>query len=329
MSQEEFDMQAAVATIGGDLFGGSDDVGGGDDTPELDVKLPVTDTPATEVTEIPATTEVETAPAATAVTPPKTWRKEALAEWDKLSPTVQAEVAKREEDMFRGLEGYRADATFGKSVNQALAPFIPILQQYNIDPIAQISGLMQAHHTLALGTPEAKTALFQKLAHDYGVQIGAPVESEGFVDPQVKSLIDRVEALQSKLSRYETTQHATEVEKAQGEITSFMSDPANVYAKDLVNDMSRLLTKGEAKDLKDAYEKAMWLNPEVREKEVTRRNNEAQTQTRAKAQEAAAKAKAAAAANLRTTAKDASSTAPLGTMDDTLSKAYADIMKRG
>jgi hypothetical protein len=73
----------------------------------------------------------------------------------------------------------------------------------------------------------------------------------------------------------------------------------------------------------------MWLNPEVREKEVTRRNNEAQTQTRAKAQEAAAKAKAAAAANLRTTAKDASSTAPLGTMDDTLSKAYADIMKRG
>lgn len=332
MSQE-FDIQAAVDSIGSDLFGDSD-AGGVDlevsDKPE--VKAPeVTATETTTETPEVATTETET-PATTpepTSTVPKTWRKEAAAEWDKLPPTVKAEVIKREEDMFRGLEGYKASASFGESVNKALAPFMQTLRQYNIDPVAQISGLMQAHHTLAFADPQTKLNFLHKVAADYGIQLQAPAAQEsGFVDPEVSSLKETVKTLESKLSNYENFQRTSEMEKAQTEIQAFMQDPANVYAQDLVNDMASLLQTNQAKNLKEAYEKAMWLNPAVREKEVTRRNAETQAQNSAKAQEAAARAKAAAAANVTTTTKIASSTAPLGSIDDTLRDTLSSINNR-
>ena len=48
---------------------------------------------------------------------------------------MRAEVHRREEDMFRGLEAYKADAGIGKTFKSAISQYLPTLQQHGIDPI--------------------------------------------------------------------------------------------------------------------------------------------------------------------------------------------------
>lgn len=88
---------------------------------------------------------------------------------------------------------------------------------------------------------------------------------------------------------------------------------------------------GVAQDLKDAYDKAIWLNPAVREKEVARQA--AARQEKSSADEAARieAAKRASATNVRTqprpaTAKDDTST---GAMEDTIAEQMRNIRSRG
>lgn len=263
--------------------------------------------------------------------PPKTWRKEAAAAWAQVPAEARAEILKREEDMFKGLEAYKADATFGKSLKGAMAPYLPMLQQYNIDPVQQVQALMTAHYTLATGNPAQKTAFFQQLARDYGVDLGqlaAPGEAP-YVDPAVKALQTELQGVKSQLSAAE---QARQLEVRQGlekQIEAFAVDPANAHFNEVANDMAVLLEKGVCETLQEAYDRAVWSNPAVRAKELSRQQADAAKKA---ADEAAAKAEAArksTAANVRTSAKSGSAAAPLGSMDDTLAETLAAIKARG
>ena len=263
----------------------------------------------------------DTGPAA-----PKTWRPDAAAKWAALPPEVRAEVAKREEDMFRGLETYKVDANFGKSVQSALAPYLPTLRQHNIDPVAQISGLMRAHYTLATGSPEQKQAYFASLAKDYGILL--PGEEAPYIDPAVAELQTQLRTLQSQLQSREQEEQTTRTTKLRGEIDSFATDPAHPYFDEVANDIAGLIKSGTAKDLADAYDKAVWANPTTRAKEQARMTTEAAAKAKKEAGEKAAAAKRAASANVRSSSKPAGGTTPLGSIDDTLSAALAGIKAR-
>lgn len=278
-----------------------------------------------------APAESVTDPAAAGVEPPKTWRKEAAATWAALPPEAKAEILKREEDIFKGIEAYKADAGFGKSLKGVLAPYMPTLQQYNIDPVAQVQQLMNAHYTLALGTPQQKAQLFQQLARDYQIDLGqlVPPDEAPYIDPAVKDLQSQLQAVKSQLSSAEQARFTEVKQTLEKQINTFAQDPANIHFNEVANDMAVLLEKGVCKTLPEAYERAVWMNPAVRAKEVTRQ----QAETAKKAQEEAA-AKAAAArkatgANVRTSAKSGSAAAPLGSIDDTLAEALAAIKARG
>lgn len=272
----------------------------------------------------PATGDAATQQGAAAPAVPRTWRPEAAAKWAALPPEVQQEVLKREEDMFKGIEAYKTDANFGKSLKGVLDPYMPVLRQYNIDPAQQIAGLMQTHHTLALGTPEQKTALFQKLAQQYGVQLGGEAP---YVDPQVAALQQELRGLQSRLQGREQQEANVQREKLQSELNAFAADPAHPYFDEVANDIAAQLRAG-AKDLAEAYERAVWANPVTRAKEQSRLTAEQTAKAQREAEERAAAARKATSANVKSKAKAASGTAPLGSIDDTLNAAFADIKSR-
>lgn len=280
------------------------------------------------ITETPA--GGEPAPVAEpAASVPKTWRKEAAEQWATLPPAVKAEVLKREEDMFRGLEAYKADAAIGRSMKSVLDPYAPILQQYNIDPAQQVASLMQAHHTLALGTPQQKAELFQQLAADYGVNLGelasaAPV----FVDPAVQALQSQVQLLQSTLTARERAEQQTRMATITSEIEAFAANPAHAHFDTVANDIAALLKSGTAKTLAEAYEKAVWANPMTRQKEIARQQTEAVEKQRAQTAERAQAAKRASAAVVHAKPRSVSGTAPAGSMEDTMRETLAAINAR-
>ena len=319
------DLSAAGESISADLFGsstGGDGNGSGTDDVNLDDDAGTGD-PAT--TGTPPTKEGEPAPAATGLQAPKTWRPEAAAKFATLPPEVQQEVLKREEDIFKGLEGYKADASIGKALKGVVQPYMHIFQAQGVDPIQQVSGLMRAHVALATGTPEQKQQFFQHLAKEYDVDLGGEAP---YVDPQVAGLQKQLSDLQSRLNGREQHEANEARSKLQAEIDSFASDPAHQYFDEVANDIAGLLRSGAAKDLKDAYDKAIWANPITRAKEQARLTAEAEAKAKAEAAERAKQARMATGANVKSSAKAASGTAPLGSIDDTLNAALANIKSR-
>lgn len=327
----DFDLAGAGDSISADLFGtsGGDDNGGSaddvnlDDNGGTDAGTAAATPPAAGT---PPAKEGETGtPAATGLQAPKTWRPEAAAKFATLPPEVQQEVLKREEDIFKGLEGYKADASIGKALKGVVQPYMHIFQAQGVDPIQQVSGLMRAHVALATGTPEQKQQFFQHLAKEYDVDLGGEAP---YVDPQVAGLRKQLSDLQSRLNGREQHEANEARSKLQAEIDSFASDPAHQYFDEVANDIAGLLRSGAAKDLKDAYDKAIWANPITRAKEQARLTAEAEAKAKAEAAERAKQARKATGANVKSSAKAASGTAPLGSIDDTLNAALANIKSR-
>lgn len=330
----EFDMDNAVAEIGSGLgFGDSPD--SGSDDVELDVAAPVAaDESATETPAEPvADAEQPTVAAEPADAPPKTWRKEASAHWAALPSEIKAEVLKRESDIFQGLETYKVDAGYGKSVKAVVAPYEAILKANNMDPVQTIGGLMNSHYLLATGTPQQKAELFQRIAKDYNVDLAQfapqPAGDAPYIDPTVAALQKQLQTVQSQLdvtAQTQLAQRRAEVTKA---VDAFATDTKNVYWAEVANDMAALLAKGTAGTMQEAYDKAVWLNPVTRAKEIARTTAEANAKAAAETAAKLAKVKAATAANVRTKARTGSAATPLGSLDDTLEASLADIRSRG
>ena len=326
-AERSFDMESALESIATDLNFTEDA-----DKPAsfpAEPGAPPVETGSPDNSKAPETTppgtpvQPETPPAVESA-PPKTWRPEAAKSWDQVPAPAQAEILKREEDMFKGLETYKADATIGKVMKDIVAPYIPMLQAKNIDPVQQIRSLLHSHHTLEGGTIEQKTAVLHKLAEAYGVSLGeAP-----YMDPQVQTLNKTIDELRSRLDINDNRVAETVKANLKKEVDTFAQDPAHPYFDEVATDIATLIRTKAASNLDEAYEKAIWMNPGTRAKETARLTAEAAT----KAQETSAeKAKAAAkatSANVKTSKKSGSGTAPVGSMDDTLNETLGLIKSR-
>lgn len=321
--QEEFDLGGAMDAVAAEM----EEASGGEAS-----EVPATKTTAADTAAALAEDSAPTTEAATASAPPdgapKTWRPEAAAEWSKLPPTVQAEIRKREEDMFKGLEGYRAEATIGKALKDTIAPYIPVLREAGLEPMRTIQGLLHSHVTLSQGTPEQKAGMFKKLAEVYGVNLdgGDPP----YVDPTVQALQDKIAQLEGRVSGHDQrTQEAIKVQLSQ-EITAFASAPENIYFDEVATDIAQLLRSKAATTLKEAYDLAVFRNPVVRAKELARLTAESNAKATAETEAAAKKAREAMSVNVRTNqARTTSGTAPTGSMEDTMAETLAAIKSRG
>ena len=332
----EMDMDAAVADISEDLglVEDSGDSGDSDSTEaksETSTQKPdekaeksakTSETSEERSDEKSSDTESTTSDSKPA---PRTWRAEAAAEWDKLSPTVQAEILKREEDVFKGIESYKADANFGKMMATAVKPFASVMQQYGVNPAQQVNALLNAHYTLALGSPAEKMAILNRMITDYKIDVNAEAP---YVDPEVKALREELRTLKSSVQGVNQQREAEVRNGLMQQIETFSKDPAHADFDLVANDIAALLQSGRADSLQAAYDQAIWLNPVTRAKQLERETNAKAAQAKKETEARIAAAKKATAANVTTRPKSASAAAPLGSMDDTLEAVLANIKSR-
>lgn len=340
------EMASAVDSISGDLFP-SEEPKNESSTPEADAgessaaapavvaEAAPEPAPAAEVKPEQAAMPAPPTPPASAApdlnVAPKTWRPEAAAEWAALPEKARAEIVKREEDMYRGLEAYREDAGFGKTVKQVLNPYLPTMKQYGVDPMQQVDAMMRAHHTLAFGTPEQKQGLLRQIIADYRLDATALANEAAdapYIDPAVRGLQSELQSVKSKIEQSERQAFEAKRTETVREIERFYADPKNPYAAEVSDEMASLIQSGKYSSLADAYQAAIWLNPGVRAKELARLDTERQSAARKTAEEEAARAKKALEANVRSSTKRASQTAATGSLDDTLKEAYQAIQSR-
>lgn len=271
---------------------------------------------------------------------PKTWRKEAAAAFSTLPAMVQAEIVKREQDIFKGIEQYKSHAQVGQVFDDALKPFVPLFQRFNLNPADAAKRALTAHFNLTLSSPATKVEIAKSLLSDYGISLemlGIPAEGvEG--QPATNPLhVQEIQHLREQLAQVsETTtmmqrRHLEQVHaQVKGDVEKFAADPANLYFNELTDEMEQLIRSGAATDLPSAYEKAIWLNPAVRAKEIARLSAQQSASTNAATAAKVSEAKKATAVNVRTQGHPAGSIAePVGSMDDTLENTLKAIKARG
>lgn len=257
-------------------------------------------------------------PAAPAVEPaPNTWKKEAAAQWGSLPPDVRAEIQRREQDMHRGIEQYKTAANFGHSIERVIAPYAQTMQKLGVTPDQAISEFMAADHTLRFGTQQEKSAYLAQLAHNYGVDLGQTAEAHANFNPQQHALQIQNQQLQAQLQNYHQTQQQQVEESLNSEINAFAADPSHSHFEAVRGHMAALIQAGQAKDLADAYEQAIYANPTTRAAVL-------QQQVAAQREEAAKKAQAAkAAASINHRSRPSMPVAqPIGSMDDTIRDTF-------
>ena len=255
------------------------------------------------------------------VSRPSTWKKEYVQIWDKMEKGEQiskedfvkfAEYAnQRESEYKKGVSTYKAEADRARSYEEAIAPFIPELQAQNISPAAWINNLGRAHMILSKAPYDQKVQMFQRLAQDYGIQLGEDGLSVPQTDAYTQQLMNQLNQVNQEVYTIKNRFQQEEQSRLMNEIERVRSDVENFPHFDVVREeMAQLLELGKAQDLETAYKKAVRMNDEVWAQE--------QERLLASAKQAASKAQQVAKA--KTVAVSPKSSTPRGVVADPAGK---------
>jgi hypothetical protein len=276
---------------------------------------------AQDATATATTTEQQpTAAAKPHDTAPNTWTKEGKAEWATLSERARQEIHRREADFHKGIGQYKDAAGFGSQMAQELLPFQETINKAGIHPREIIKTLGPVWSTLTTGTPEEKTQVLLRVAKDFGINIAAagsetsqPSTAAPQADPIVAALQQELKEIKGHLTTKERERAEAEYSAEVERVNAWGSDPKRPHFNAVREDMAVLIDSGRAQGLDDAYDKAIWINPEVRASLLAAQEKE--REDKAKADAAAARKAAGANVTRRGTPPV---TAKPGTIEDTI-----------
>jgi len=219
---------------------------------------------------------------------PSSWKKDYDEHWTKLDPSLQDYIAQREQEYAKGVSTYKQNWDQAAPLYEAMQPFMPLLQENNIDPKQWISNLGNAHRMLAQGSDDEKLRMFAQLATDYGVPLGALTGQQSGIDPQFSHLAQKLGQMENRWSQFEQQREQQENAALQNDISVFSQKAP--YFEQVRETMAGLLQSGVAQDLQSAYDKAIRLNDDIWQQQQAEQAKAAAEQNQQKVAQARAKA---------------------------------------
>lgn len=251
----------------------------------------------------------EAPPAETpASAPPAGWADDAKAAWAALPPQVQAAVAKREQDMAKGVEDLKGRYA---DIDKAIAPHVEAIRRHGHTPAQAVNQLFSWFQALAANPGQAFPALAQSFGIDiraFGQQQGqpqpdpaAPAAGQPAPDEQLSPMMQRyIGGLQQELGQLKQAfseqiggLQNTFAEQSQAKTEETLA----VWAKDkpyfeevrelmahLIHSQAVPLKEGGKVDLDTAYDQAIWARPEVRQRILADQQKKQQDAAKAKAE---------------------------------------------
>ncbi len=244
-------------------------------------------------------------------------RKDEADEFLKAPKVLQDAFTRRFDEMHKGIEQYKTKAQTSDAYERAVSPYMATINQFGVSPDVAIGELLKSDHTLRYGNEQQKVGMVLNLFRDYGInpetvfnqlQNGAPQ-----VDQQTYALQQRLAQLEQSNLQQKQMAEQQEIATLNSEIAKFAADPLHSHFESVKGHIAALLQAGQAKDLTDAYEQAIYANPQTRALVLA----EQQAKERQEATQKAQAAKSAASINVsRRPSMPVSQ--PIGSMDDTI-----------
>lgn len=206
---------------------------------------------------------------------PQSWKPVAREEWSKISPTVQAEVVRREREVQQALQESSEARQAHQRFKEAVAPFEQMIRAEGAEPMQAIQGLLQTAYALRFAPPQTRADMIAKMVSAYlpgreGLEMldrrlaGEPAQ-QGPQQPQPQQIRDpRVDKLLETLQQRQQVEVQTQQQRAAEMVEEIKQQE---FYEDVRLDMADILEVAQRRGLqmtvKQAYDRACALNPEI------------------------------------------------------------------
>lgn len=220
-------------------------------------------------------------PIADLTRPPPQWKPAAKNAWGNLPEEVRAEVHRRESDSLIRNQETREVAQFGKTMRNTFEPYRMLIEAEGGTPEKAAADLLRTAALFRVGTPEQKRAALLQIDRQYNVGIAQhfaqpqpdqqPQQHAPFVDPRVDQLMASMQQ-QERARAAEGERIANSAVDAFIGATNAQGQLLYPFVDNIADDMSARAASlrqqnpsANAQDiLKQAYDAAVWANPETR-----------------------------------------------------------------
>lgn len=188
------------------------------------------------------------------------------AKWSQLPPDVQADLAKSADDFHKELTRHDEERVLARQFKEVVAPYIAQMRAEGANPIQATQALYDTAYRLRTGTPQQKGQLLWETARAFGADMsqGFTQQAQAPFNPQLHQMTQEVQTLKAQIEQQNTLRKQQEDAGVQSQIDTFKADPKNVHFETVKAHMAALLSGGAAKDLADAYDQAVYANPQTR-----------------------------------------------------------------
>ena len=211
------------------------------------------------------------ADAARTTAPPTSWSAAAKADFQSLPEHIRKEVLKREADMERGRAQWQSGAERLNRLDAIIAPRSELIRMRGLDEAGAIQALFAAQDLLDRDPIEG----LRQIARQYGVDprtLAAAIAPQQPRTPsgarppaQLTALAREVETLKGALTQQRQREGQARMADLTDQLGAFKSDPGNLSFENVQERMIALLQSRTAKDFADAYQQAIWSDPDVRQ----------------------------------------------------------------
>lgn len=258
---------------------------------------------------------------------PKSWPKDMHPHWATMPPEARAYWQTRETQMLTGLDQYKQEAAYGKSLREVLAPYEQIFHGKGLDAPRAVADMMGAYTALTQGTMESRHAAYAKMGQHLGLaQTAQQGEALPPLDPRLQSMQAQFEQMQQALTAQQTEAMTAARARASQEVEKFAADPANIYFNDVQDDILNELKAGY--DLPTAYKRAVRANDVTFQKEIARSQTETEAKLKENARLQALPKKQAKSINIGGRESQSGPTETLGSLEDTIRSARTRMIAR-
>lgn len=216
--------------------------------------------------------------------PPVSWTKEAKQAWDLVPQTARDEIRRREREISAAL----SQSAEGRKLGDALQPYVDQMRAAGVEPAQYVANLLNWNAALRtqptqaiaaltqqfIGDAQSARAVVQALAQRFGLDewgdLGDGRAAEAAAAPQIVQLEQRL--------------RQQELQAAQREWSDFVGaksadgKPLHPHADACKAEMADAIRANPNLSFAEAYERAKWINPQVRERIL---QDEAATRARA------------------------------------------------
>lgn len=244
-----------------------------------------------------------------AIDAPVSWSAEQKAKWAALPPDTREYIAQRDKESHEAISRAGQQIKAFEPIGKVIEQFGHVFQKNGLQPHEGIARMMAVNEMLETDAPSA----IREIAKAYGVNLSG--ETEQNADPanrEVAELKAELAKVKSHLTAQDRQREAAANETLAREIADFAKDKPHFESVRKV--MAGLMNSGAAETMQEAYDRAVYADPTIRQSLLADEQTKAEEKRKADEAERVKAAKKAAGVNVKSS--PGQSNAPKSMDDD-------------